>query len=111
MKQEIQELLENYFKAEDVEFDFSTVGSDPNELYDLLICELDPKRVHQEEIDSRRWWSDTFEVVEIMGKLVGYNGATTTGDDTPIEKGWEFDPNSLYFVEKVTEMVEVTSYK
>lgn len=34
-------------------------------------------------------------VVEVDGMLIGFDGATTTGDDSPSDKGWEFNPSSI----------------
>lgn len=48
---------------------------------------------------SSRWWDDIFRVVEVGDRLIGYWDAETTGDDTPGEKGWEFDENTICFVE------------
>jgi hypothetical protein len=51
----------------------------------------------QEEANAlnRRWWTDCFVVVEVDGMLIGFDGATTTGDDSPSDKGWKFDPSSI----------------
>jgi hypothetical protein len=48
---------------------------------------------------KRRWWTDCFTVVDIEGMLIGFDDAKTTGDDSPCEKGWEFDPDSICEVE------------
>lgn len=52
-----------------------------------------------------------FRVVEIDEMLIGYNDAKTTGDSSPSDCGWEFDPESCCEVEKVTETKIITSYK
>ena len=51
----------------------------------------------------RRWWCDCFTVVSCEGMLLGFNNAATTGDESPWEKGWVFDPNSICEVEKFEE--------
>ena len=48
---------------------------------------------------SRRWWTDCFMVVDVDGMLIGFDGAITTGDDSPRDKGWEFDPSTICEVE------------
>ncbi len=67
--------------------------------------------IHEEKIDDRRWWDDWFFVVEIDGMKIGFDGAKTTGDDSPYDKGWEFDPESICEVEETTETVVVKKYK
>ena len=44
---------------------------------------------------KRRWWTDCFCVVKVGGMLIGFDGAITTGDESPSEKGWEFNPKSI----------------
>lgn len=53
------------------------------------------KRVWRGDESSRRWWTDCFTVVEVNGLLIGFADAITTGDDSPCDKGWEFDPSSI----------------
>ena len=77
---------------------------------DDMILEFLENTIHVEDYDERRWWIETFCVTELEGKLIGYGGARTTGDDSPYDKGWEFDPSSIHFVEKKVEMVEVVKY-
>jgi hypothetical protein len=59
---------------------------------------------------ERRWWEDLFIVVEIDGMLIGFNGAKTTGDESPYEKGWEFDINTVGEVEKIEKLVKQVEY-
>jgi hypothetical protein len=59
---------------------------------------------------SRRWWNDCFTVVDVDGMLIGFGDATTTGDDSPADKGWEFDPSSICEVEAKTETKTTTTY-
>ena len=61
---------------------------------------LDSKKtVYRECFDSRRWWDEMLVVVEIKGQMVGYVAASTTGDNSPSDVGWEFDESSVCFVE------------
>ena len=52
-----------------------------------------------------------FKVVEIDGMLIGFNDAEATGDSSPDDVGFEFDPETIVEVEKVVEIKEVVSYK
>jgi hypothetical protein len=58
---------------------------------------------------DRRWWTDCFTVVNIDGMLIGFDDAKTTGDDSPRDKGWEFDPESI--CEVVAKEVVTTVYE
>jgi len=53
------------------------------------------KEVFQGKSYPRRWWSEHLSVVEVNGMLIGFDDASTTGDDSPRDKGWEFDPDSI----------------
>ena len=55
--------------------------------------------IWQGEFDSRRHWEERFTVVKIDGMLIGFVLATTQGDESAEDKGWEFDPNSICEVE------------
>ncbi len=58
---------------------------------------------------ERRWWEDLFVVVEIDGMLIGFDDANTTGDKSPSDVGWEFDPSSI--CEVVAKEVVTTVYE
>lgn len=60
---------------------------------------------HKEELRNHRWWNTVFVVVEVGGKLIGYTGAETTGDDNARDKGWVFDPDSICEVEEYEETI------
>lgn len=64
---------------------------------------------YEEETYGSRWWDNIFVVQEINGKLIGFEWATTTGDDSPYDKGWEFDEDSICFVEPYE--VTITKYR
>ena len=49
---------------------------------------------------SKRWWTENFKVVKIDGMLIGFTDAKTTGDMSPFERGWEFDPDTICEVER-----------
>lgn len=57
------------------------------EVYDLL---SDLKVVQRELVASSRWWDEYEIVVELEPSLfVSYIGASTTGDSSPWDVGWE----------------------
>lgn len=64
-----------------------------------------------EQLGSSRWWDNLFVVQEINGKLIGYEWAATTGDRSARDRGWEFNENSICFVEPYTETITVTKYR
>lgn len=58
-----------------------------------------------EVTSSSRWWDNLFAVQKINGKLVGYGWASTTGDTSINDVGWEFDEDSICFVEPYEETI------
>lgn len=44
---------------------------------------------------ERRWWNEYFTVVKIGDKHIGFVDASTTGDSSPSEVGFEFDPSTI----------------
>ena len=84
-------------------------GDFKEQVFEFLAYECD--EVYCESKGNRRWWEDLFVVVDIGDEmLVGFNSARTTGDDSPSDKGWEFDPDTICEVEKVTETKVITTY-
>lgn len=77
--------LEEYFKDQGYAYDWSEVES------------------------SSRWWNNLFVVQAINGEFIGYEWAETTGDMGPWEAGWEFDEDSICFVEPYE--ITVTKYR
>lgn len=63
--------------------------------------------VWEKETSRHRWWTSYFTVVEIDGMLIGFESAKTTGDQSPSDTGWEFDPKTVCRVEakQVTTVV------
>ena len=76
-------------------------------IYELL-KEESSDAIYSEETCGSRWWNNTFQVSEINGKLIGYDWAETTGDDSPYWKGWVFDEDSICYVEP--KEVIITKY-
>ncbi len=65
--------------------------------------------VWSEKTGSGGRWDDLFVVQEINGKLIGYEWASTAADVSIWAAGWEFDEDSICFVEEYT--VTVTKYQ
>ena len=63
--------------------------------------------IYEEKMSSHRWWDDYFVVMEIDGKLIGFETARTTGDLTPDEVGWEFDTDTICEVIKEEKLVYI----
>jgi hypothetical protein len=66
-------------------------------------------RVWRGDESERRWWTDCLTVVEVDGMLIGFGDAITTGDDSPRDVGWEFDPSTI--CEVVAKEVVTTVYE
>lgn len=66
--------------------------------------------LHEEKIDMHRWWNEYRYVIKIGDKYVGYVYAETTGDMSPWEAGYEFDPDSICEMER-REKITVTYVK
>lgn len=78
--------------------------TDDDSLIETLI-ESSP--VWEGDEDERRWWTTVTRVVEINGMFIAFGWAKTTGDDSPRDKGWEFDPSCIWEVKPVTKTVTV----
>lgn len=73
-----------------------------DDLFNEIGFDYDYKEIETES----RWWYNLFCVQKIADRLIGYDWAESTGDDHIFDQGWDFDPNSLCFVEKGTKMIE-----
>jgi hypothetical protein len=100
MNEKIKNHISNFIKKQ---FPSSTNITED----DIIECLFETEPIHEENLGTSRWWMNTFRVVKIGDLLIGFNYAFTTGDDTPKDKGWEFDPETIYEVEKkeTTEVV------
>ena len=76
---------------------------------DIIETLLEEEEVYRETLTKHRWWIGIFVVVDVGGKLIGYDWAETTGDNTAEEAGWEFDPESICEVK--TQEVKQIIYK
>lgn len=75
---------------------------------DIVEAITDSAEVWIGDADRHRWWDNHFKVVNVDGMLIGFDWATTTGDDSASDKGWEFDPSSICEVEE--KQVTTTIY-
>lgn len=69
------------------------------------------KAIYEKRVFPRRWWDEYFVVVSIDGMKIGFMNAQTTGDESPEEKGWQFDPATICEVEETQETVTVYTPK
>lgn len=67
--------------------------------------------IHSFDYDARRHWTDFSAVVEINKRLIMYHWATCDGDMSIWDKGFEFDEDSIEFVEKVPVITTTYEYK
>lgn len=63
--------------------------------------------IYSESLGSSRWWDNLFCVTEVNGVLIGFGWASTTGDNNIFDAGWEFDKDTICYVDKK----EVTTTK
>jgi len=77
---------------------------------DTLIETLfNANRVYEAQKGEHRWWTDVFVVAEVDGMLIGFLDAYTTGDNSPREIGWEFNPDSI--CEVAAKVITKTIYE
>ncbi len=62
------------------------------DLYDILDGE---KVVWTGDREEHRWWDTFTQVVEVDGMFIAFEAASTTGDESAENKGWEFDPAAV----------------
>lgn len=78
---------------------------------DELYCFLDETaEINETDFDECRWWIETERVVKIGDVLVRYHDARTTGDCSPDDVGWEFDPSTVEVVKEVERTVVIKEY-
>jgi hypothetical protein len=51
--------------------------------------------VYRSLIIDRRWWHEYLTVVKIGDKYISFIEASTTGDKSPLEVGFDFDPTTI----------------
>ena len=65
---------------------------DNNELLELL---RNYDVLHEEKISEHRWWFTCRYTIKVGDTYIGYVYAKTTGDMSPSEAGYDFDPDSI----------------
>jgi uncharacterized protein YuzE len=78
----------------------------PKNMVEVLCC---GKQVHREVTGEHRWYEDTFIVVDLKGRLIGFDFFHTTGDANWRDMDLEFDQSSICDVEAVQQTV--TTYQ
>jgi hypothetical protein len=102
MNEEIKKYIEKY--CSDNGFDCD----DDNDIWETLLDS--GSMVFQKETRSARWWNECFYVVDLAGRLIGFDWAETTGDESAKDKGFEPDVKSICNVEKTEKQVTVITY-
>jgi len=60
--------------------------------------------------EKHRWWILFRRVVEVEGMFIAFTDCKNTGDNSPRDAGWEFDPSTIEEVKPRTRTVEITEY-
>jgi len=97
MNNKIEKLLEDYC----IEKGFTKWEND-NELLEVL---YNFKILYKDSGDEHRHWVEHQYVVKVKDTYIGYCNAETTGDMSPWEVGYEFDPDSVCEMEPVQKTV------
>jgi len=84
MNEKIKEYVSAYLKKG---------GTNPSD--EAIIEEIRDCVIWSGDFSSRRHWKDCLSVAKVGDMLIGFNDAQTTGDDSPYDKGWEFEPESI----------------
>lgn len=100
MNQKIREHLANYAITKGW-------GTDEDSLVEIL---TEANAVYTRPESKRRHWNDVFKVVSVAGMHIGFMDATTTGDDSPNEKGREFDKSTIVECERTEKTVVQVTY-
>jgi len=77
-------------------------GATDDELIETI---RESKEIWRGNYSEHRWWQDCFIVVDIDGMKIGFWGAETTGDNSPEDTGWEFNPETICAVVEKTKTV------
>jgi hypothetical protein len=75
---------------------------DNDTIYETL---QEEKQIYAGKEDKHRWYSEYLGVVNLDGTLIGYTFARTHGDMSAREMGWEFDIDSICYVERIETVV------
>jgi len=105
MNKSALEFVDEYLKKQEPEF-YEESGFD--EVFKECIGWED--ELYSESLGSSRWWDNLFCVAEVDGVLIGYNWASTTGDNNIFDAGWAFDKSTICYVEE-KEVISVKYVK
>ena len=90
----------------------NTLDEHGNQIYQTieeLFSEIGYDYNYKEDEGDSRWWRNIFCVQEINGRLIGYDWAEANRDEGIFDLGWDFDEDSICFVEKTTKTIECYS--
>lgn len=73
----------------------------------LIEIIMEARAIYEEITCERRWWNDTFKVVNINGLLIGFKSAKANRDESMQDLGWEFDQSTICEVKAVEKTITV----
>ena len=97
MDKKIEKLLEDYYKK------YSDKKWENNKELNGILMDFDV--IYEKLIESHRWWDDYLRVFKLEDTYIGYVDAKTTGDNSPYDVGWEFDPDTIQEMEAVEKTI------
>ena len=63
------------------------------------------KILYKDSGDEHRHWIEYAYVIKVRDTYIGFNNATTTGDMSAEEVGYDFDPDSICEMERVERTI------
>jgi hypothetical protein len=61
--------------------------------------------VWESKHNQHRWWNSFDRVIKLEDKFIQFDWASTTGDNSIFDMGWEFDENSVIEVEPFEKVI------
>lgn len=101
MNKKIKSHLTNYCKK-------NGVSASTETFWDIL--SEDEVEIYRGAPAKHRWFNEVFKVAEVDGLEIGFFDAETTGDMSPYDIGWEYDPDDWCLVERHEETKVVVTY-
>jgi len=99
MDKKIEKLLED-----DEKKDGYDKWKNDDELLEVL---RNNKMLFEEKISEHRWWNEHRYIIKVGDVYIGYIYAETTGDMSPREAGYEFDPDSICEMKPIQKTITV----
>ena len=98
MNNKVEKILEGYCKGKGYE-----KWKDDDELFEILreCCE----EVQEKVVSKHRWWNIVEYIVKAGDTFLSYVYADNTGEMSPSEAGYEFDPDTIQEMEPIQKTV------